>query len=429
MRVPGNAAVDYQRAALLMPQWPRDAKDGQKRHEDIDRWLGASLDDFPTKEVEEFLKSFRHSFAALDRAARTERCDWQLGPFLSHEHMDLLLNESQKSRELVYYNSLRIRAHLAAGNFDAAIGDLQSGFRLAKDMAESPTTIRMLIGLALAAIATGGAEQWIGRPEAPNLYWALDTLPKPFIDPRPALEGEAAFVRGSLPAPEELMRGSLPAEDAERALGKMVCTIPGACPPPDGFLMGLAHRTAVSEFAAKAAPGARAELLALGKTAAEVAALPDAQAVALRAALILRASWDDQIRIFRMPHPRAVEAIKKLKDRVAAAAVGGDQLLQRYTLDARALEKVYYSYIRTQRRLAGLQALEAVRLHLADNGGRVPAQLADVTIVAVPDDPQTGKPFEYAATPGGFTLSAPATDGQTPHVGNSFRYDVQVRRK
>ena len=157
--------------------------------------------------------------------------------------------------------------------------------------------------------------------------------------------------------------------------------------------------------------------------------MTDAQAVALRATLTLRSNWDEQIKVFRLPHPRAIAELKKLSDRAAAAAIGGDPLLARYVMDQRALEKVYYAYIRTQRRLAGLQALEAVRLHLAANEGRVPAQLSDVTIVAVPDDPQTGKPFEYAATPGGFTLSAPATDGQTPHAGNSFRYDVQVRKK
>ena len=206
MRVPGNAAVDYQRAALLLPQWPRDAKDGQKRHEDIDRWFAASFDDFPIKEVEEFLKSYRQSFAALDRAARAERCDWQLRPYLSPSTWTCC---SPRARSLgnscTTTRSASGRIWLP-GNFDAAIGDLQSGFRLAKDMAESPTTIRMLIGIALAAIATGSAEQWVGRPDAPNLYWALDALPKPFIDPRPALEGEAAFVGNSLPEPEELMR-------------------------------------------------------------------------------------------------------------------------------------------------------------------------------------------------------------------------------
>ena len=48
--------------------------------------------------------------------------------------------------------------------------------------------------------------------------------------------------------------------------------------------------------------------------------------------------------------------------------------------------------------------------------------------MAVPDDPQTGKPFEYAGSANGFTLSAPPTDGQTAHAGNSFRYDVTVRK-
>src|SRR5688572_2232143 len=45
-RVPGNAAVDFQRAAILLPPWPRDAKESQKLNDDTDRWHGASLDEF-----------------------------------------------------------------------------------------------------------------------------------------------------------------------------------------------------------------------------------------------------------------------------------------------------------------------------------------------------------------------------------------------
>ena len=305
-------------------------------------------------EVGAFLKAYKPAFSALDRAVRYERCDWQLGPYLSHEHMDVLLTESQKYRELIRYHRLRLKPHLAANKFDDAISDLQAGFRLAKDMAESPTTIRMLIGFALAAIATDGAEAWVGRPDAPNLYWALDALPRPFIDPRPALDGEAAFVRSALPEPEELLRGRLTPEDGSRILGRMVCAMPGACPPPDGFLLGLAHRVAVAEFAAKAAPLARAELLNLGKTPAEVADMPDAQAVALRAVLTLRSIRDDQVKIFRLPQAQAMEEMKKLANRIAAIDIGGDPLVRRYAMDQAAMEKVYHAYIRIGRRLAGL---------------------------------------------------------------------------
>jgi hypothetical protein len=427
-RMPGNAAVDYQRAVLLLPPSPRDTKKGQQQNEEIDRWFGTPLDQLPAGDVEAFLKPYKPAFAAFDRAVRYERCDWQLGPYLSPAHMDGLLTESQKYRELIYYHRLRLKSHLAANKFDDAIGDLQAGFRLAKDMAESPTTIRMLIGFALTAIVTSGAEEWVGRPDAPNLYWALDALPRPFIDPRPALDGEATFVRSAVPEPEELLQGRLPSEDGSRLLGRMVCTLPGACPPPDGFLLGFAHRIGVAEYAAKAAPLARAELLNLGKTPAEVADMPDAQAVALRAVLTLRSIRDDQVRIFRLPHARAMQEMKKLVNRIAAIDASGDPLVRRYATDQAAMEKVYHAYIRIGRRLAGLQALEAVRLHLAANGRRVPAQLSDVTMVAVPGDPQTGKPFEFAESTNGFTLSAPPTDGQTAHAGNSFRYDVTVRK-
>jgi hypothetical protein len=430
-RLPGNAAVDYLRAVNLLPPWPRDAAEGQNLHDDIDRWSGASLDEFPAAEVAAFLKKYEPMFAAFDRAVRYERCDWQLGPYLSPDQLDGLLTESQKYRELVRYYSLRLKAHLAGNKFDDATGDLQAGFRLAKDVAESPTTIRMLIGIALAAIATRGAEEWVGRPDAPNLYWALASLPHPFIDPRPALEGELAFVRSSLTDPEELTRGVLPASRALDILDGMLAALhrSGKSEARAGGLAELFRKAQLAEYAERAALLARAQLITMGRPADEVAEMPAAQAVALRSVLVPRSLWDDQVKCFRLPHARAVAELKKVTDRAAALKATDDPFLAVYSMHPAAMEKVYYAYIRVGRRLAGLQAVEAVRLHLAANAGKMPGKLADVTAVPVPDDPLTGKPFEYAATPDGFTLSAPPPEGDTPHAGNSFRYEVKVRKR
>jgi hypothetical protein len=46
------------------------------------------------------------------------------------------------------------------------------------------------------------------------------------------------------------------------------------------------------------------------------------------------------------------------------------------------------------RRIAALRTIEAVRLHLTEKG-KLPEKLDDITVVPVPTDPLTGKPFEY----------------------------------
>ena len=78
--------------------------------------------------------------------------------------------------------------------------------------------------------------------------------------------------------------------------------------------------------------------------------------------------------------------------------------------------------------MAQLRAVEAVRLHAATMNGSLPETLAEVTVVPVPDDPLTGKPFEYARSGDTFTLTAPAPVGLTPAPHTAHQYAVTVRR-
>ena len=49
---------------------------------------------------------------------------------------------------------------------------------------------------------------------------------------------------------------------------------------------------------------------------------------------------------------------------------------------------------RLDQRIALLRHVEALRLHAAEHGGKLPASLSEVA-VPLPDDPFTGKPFRY----------------------------------
>ena len=60
-----------------------------------------------------------------------------------------------------------------------------------------------------------------------------------------------------------------------------------------------------------------------------------------------------------------------------------------------AVLKVRLAQIRLERKLALLRAIEALRMQAAVRGDGLPEKLDEVTIVPVPDDPGTGRPFEY----------------------------------
>ena len=121
---------------------------------------------------------------------------------------------------------------------------------------------------------------------------------------------------------------------------------------------------------------------------------------------------------------RVHERIKK-----TTAGKDADPLVRMFALTAPAVEKVFVAHGRTDRRLAGLRVVEAVRLHAAANGGRPPKSLSDITLVPIPDDPHTGKPFEYTSEGNTFTVNAPPPPGLETSPAWNFRYEVTIRGK
>lgn len=76
---------------------------------------------------------------------------------------------------------------------------------------------------------------------------------------------------------------------------------------------------------------------------------------------------------------------------------------------------------RTEREIALLRAIEAVRMHAAE-AGALPASLAEVKCVLVPDNPSTGEPFEYQLDGGVATFHLPMSDGHRVER----RYEIRL---
>lgn len=430
-KVPGNAALGYLKAAALQPPWPRDPEAARKQSEKLDKWEGARPDQLPAAEVEEFLKAYRDMFRAVDDAARMDRCDWQqrlAGP----EDISGGLTLVQGHRELARWLSLRARLELARDRPADAVRTLQTGFRLGKDVGEGGTLIQLLVGHAITTIMVGRAEDVIRHPDGPNLYWALTTLPRPFIDPRPGLDGESRFTASFLPWLKEMQAGPVSEEQAQKAFRNTLRMMGGVLQdvPKEDELTDLIGNIGLAAGLAAQGKQAKKDLLARGWKEKDVAAMPNAQAVILLTAAVHQEVWDDQVKLFHLPHPAAVEEMAKTRKRVEelGKAHPENPLIAVFALLYPAVEKVHQAHSRVDRRLTQLRAVEAVRLHAAASGS-VPKTLAEATTVPVPDDPATGKPFEYRAEGDTFTLSAPPPKGEAANPSNAFEYVVTVRKK
>jgi len=63
--------------------------------------------------------------------------------------------------------------------------------------------------------------------------------------------------------------------------------------------------------------------------------------------------------------------------------------------------------IRLDRRVAAVRVVEAIRLYAASHDGKLPEELSQITEVPLPEDPATGKPFEYRRDGAASVLSLP----------------------
>lgn len=427
-RFAGNAAVGYQRAVILRPAWPRDPKQSQEQGETLNRWEQLPVEQLPSAKMGAFLIAYADMLDETTDAARRRSCEWQTDR-LTAENISRLLPSVQGNREVMRILSLKCRMELGEKKFPDALHTLQTGFQMSKHVGEGSTLIELLVGQALASTMVGRVHDWVGREGSPNLYWALTALPRPFINPRPALDGEARFQESFLPMLKEMERGPVSEEAATTSLTTWVKTLAGGTAGELGGLEAFAQNFSVATMAAVQGPSAKKDLIARGLAKKDVDAMPNAQAVLLRTVYRHRDQWDDQVKLFSLPVHTALPEMEKIELQIkkAKADAKGDAIFAVMSLLYPAVQKVHFSHARLERRVAHLRALEAVRLQIAFDGGKVPAALADVTVVPIPDDPFTGKPFEYTAKADGFTLTAPRLKRNEPNLGEHV-YEVTVRK-
>ena len=165
----------YEKAIQLLPE---DFQTDQ-----ISQWLKTSPSKLPRQRVQATLEQFKPVLQLLEQAAKRRQCDW---PYWD---ADTVSQDLRKHRKLVFFLALQTHLQIAQGQFDEAVGTMQTGFAMAKHVGEGPTILHGLIGIGIGGVIGGRLEQFVQRPDAPNLYWALQGLPRPFID----LTGRSEF--------------------------------------------------------------------------------------------------------------------------------------------------------------------------------------------------------------------------------------------
>lgn len=422
-RTPGNAALLYYRA--FAPEWTAYRRPEVRKM--IDHWLEDKTQP-PNPRLRWVLDS--KQLKEVDRAARREYCDWELTPRMREDGIAMLLPDVQGYREFAQVLNVRCHFQIEDGKLDDAIETLQTGFSLSRDVANAPTLIQALVGLAIANIELGQVGELMQARQSPNLYWALTNLPRPLISLRKSVEGERITADNLFPGMRDALTKArsrvLTAEEAQALADKLI---------PIAVVAGkggerIEVRKALTESAAKQHPAARKYLAALGWPAAQIESMPAMQAVLLHQLGEYDRLFDEMAKWQGMPYWEArvgLERAEKLvtEDKVKSESVGGTLA----SMLLPAITKVFSAHVRTERRIAALRCVEAVRLYAAAHDSKPPEKLEDIKDVPIPLDPYTGKAFAYKTEKNMATIEGPAPDGGPVTIDNHIRYEVTLKAK
>jgi hypothetical protein len=415
-RKDGNAVPIYLR--LIHEQ-----NDESRRYwtETPKKWNDLPVDQLPKNEVREFLDRMGRFYQQFDYGARRRTADW--GYTLEQPNpVNLLLPDVAVMRGYVPMLALRARVLTAEGDYDAAARAFATGLGFSRHVGEAPLLISGLVGISCSTMLLDRLPEWVEKPGSPNLYWSLTALPHPLIDLRPGMELEQRVLEMEFPDFRDLDRPRSAAEwDAtlKRFREKVKYMVP--------LVKGdeAIEVTDPNEPASKSPELAAARKYLAGRTKVNAASAPDAQVLLLYIYGSLCEHRDTLFRATYLPYAQARPLVAAAAGRLKAAPATEPVRVSRMFLPA--VPNVGMAQNRLERRIALLRVVEALRLHAAANGGKLPATLSDVKEVPVPTDSGTGQPFEYRLDGDTATVSSRIPGEPLEKTGLRVRLTMQAK--
>ncbi|HEX8203765.1 MAG TPA: hypothetical protein VF590_25030 [Isosphaeraceae bacterium] len=441
---PGNAALFYHRAIQYVIEgrvrlaFKAKVDPGARPYsadEAIARWVTGPIDAIPRHEARAQVDDFANVLREVALGAARRECDW--GFDRRAEGIGLLLPEIQETRALARLVALKARLAILDGQTDEALRWIRIGLSLGGHVADGPTLIQALVGVAISSTMVTGLEDLIQAPGTPSLYWALADRRRPFIDMRYPMEGERYMLEKELPALEELDTGVWSVERARRFVDELQEKlyalasgepIPGTSGAIPGGLPDLARRLGIAAMAAKVYPEARKNLRTLGRPAEVVDAMPVVQVAALSTLLEYYRLRDETYKWMNLPYWQSARPLQRAESLKSTAPEKlANPLLALFRLITPAVNAARLAGVRLDRQLDALQAIESIRMYAAAHDGKFPPDLAALEAPA-PIDPATGRPFEYKVDGDSATLSAPVPVGVTDVRSYAIRYELRPAR-
>ncbi len=411
-QTPGNAALLYHVAAAEIPN---DHGELIKKMRD---WLDMPIEKLPQKEALDAISNFGQALYQLNLAAYREYCDWQLP--IRTEGYSLLMPSLSKFKTLGTTLALKARLQIAQEQYDEALNTLRNGFAFAGHIGENnPALIQNLVAIGITRLLIREIENFVQAPQAPNLYWALTSLPRPFIDMRNSMETEKSMLYIQFPQLRDIETAKLTKQQALALWNEIVGLIEGNSKAYD-----LDEKMVVAAMM-KLYPQAKRQLIAQGHSPQEMEAMPVIQVVLIYQLQQYNHMADEIFKWFRAPYLQARDGLEKAEQHLSQlVSETRENMMRNYFLDLLpALGKAYYVEVQLDRDIAILRCVEAVRMYAADHNGKLPATLGEITKVPVPLDPLSGNEFIYKIVDGKAIIESPAASPK-----DALHYELTIRQ-
>ncbi len=421
-RVDGNAATYYLRAIGFVEQ--RGAlkqifKLEEKAHQEAREkgiassdippfsWQGMAPDQLPLEEVKKYLMLTDFQARDIAVASTLRSLDFNRNIRNVESPMSTLLPEVQQFRALANTQSIRCRVAIAEGRFDDAIEIMGHQYAMANHLNQDRFLVCSLVSAGIAGINWEDALDLVQRADAPNLYWALASLPKPLIPLRETLSAESELLFMELKALKEVNEQPQPAGYwmifADRILSQYNNVL-------SAFQnLRALNRFDLANFIAAGYPGAKQYLIETeGMDTALVESYPIAQVFFLAQKKYSEHILDAEFKLGYLDLPtilsnHSTESPNHQSRRQAAAQAGWITVPVESFVPA--ITQVLAASSRIELQIVILQAVEGIRMYAAEHNHQLPQQLSDLSY-PVPNNPFTGKPLGYEVNEGVATLTA-----------------------
>jgi len=366
-------------------------------------YLDTPTEQFPPQYAQRLFDGYAQTLAYADQAARRRDAHW-----------DLTWPDGDRSFQLSYLNDLRHMANLLGfrGRYQVVHGDwagadytLQTAFAMGRHIGQTPLLVHALVECGFAEVELSRPVwQWIGQSGSPNLYWSLTDLPTPLVELRPVAQWEKLEARDVKSPVEEAIRGKLPADQWPTVIRQMAYAQRDhlISAKPDPKVVELDARKSVESSNARA----REYLIAHGRTAQQLDAMSHDETVGRYWCEEYQRASDDLWKFWTFEYPQASQYILQSwhalgPDRSPALEnpLIQDRLVPNDgygpVMDFPMMLRARYNLARTDRHIAMLRIIEALRDCAAHHDGRPPERLEQINNLPIPLDPITGKDFSY----------------------------------